>query len=148
MMIQQLNAQGPCGDQISKHKRRRNETIQLQTESTDVVELLRDATVGADCFWCFQRADWWNWLLGSSLLFWCWPQGKQWTYAQDDGMEVYVKGTLPRYHQPARNSLTAVNYFYLGTLYFYSRIDLRLQVSGKFAIKMSSLKARSCLHVQ
>jgi hypothetical protein len=67
-----------------------------EEENLDV-ELERDASVGIDAFQRFQKADWWNWSHRSALIFWRWPEGEQQKYAQD-GMEVYIKRPLPRYH--------------------------------------------------
>jgi hypothetical protein len=89
-----LQAQGPL-DRGSKRQRGGEEEENLD------IELERDASVGIDAFQRFQKADWWNWSHGSALIFWRWPEGEQQKYARD-GMEVYIKKPLPRYHRPAQ----------------------------------------------
>ncbi len=57
-------------------------------------ELLKEADAGCDAVWQFADADWWNWMMGSAFLFWCWGEGKQRRFPWD-GMEVFITGKLP-----------------------------------------------------
>jgi hypothetical protein len=63
-------------------------------------ELLRDAEAGCDAISRFANADWWNWKIGSSLLFWRW-EGEARRFARD-GMEVYITAKLPLNQKPSR----------------------------------------------
>jgi hypothetical protein len=64
-------------------------------------ELLRDAEVGWDAIGRFANADWWNWKMGSTLIFWCWSEGNSKRFARD-GMEIYITARLPRNRKPSR----------------------------------------------
>jgi hypothetical protein len=45
--------------------------------------LLIDADAGEDILLKAIDSDWRDWLLGSTLIFWCWPKGFQRNCAQD-----------------------------------------------------------------
>lgn len=64
-------------------------------------ELLRDAEAGQRALRQVLSSDWWEWSMGSSLLFWRWDQDSQFLAARD-GMEIFVQGTLPTQMRPAR----------------------------------------------
>lgn len=63
-------------------------------------ELRRDVIAGLDGLTRTWKTDWWEWLGGSRLFFWRWPENYQ-TWARD-GVPVWVRGRLPPYKKPQR----------------------------------------------
>jgi len=58
----------------------------------------RDREVGRSCLKCIAGADWWEWRLGSTLLFWRWPTNL--IPIVRDGHPIWVKQPLPCYIRP------------------------------------------------
>ena len=64
-------------------------------------ELAKDVIAGVDAIGRFDKADWWAWKEGSTLLYWRWPAGEQRQSARD-GMSIWIRSKLPRHQQKAR----------------------------------------------
>lgn len=64
-------------------------------------ELLADAEAGCAALAQNVWSSWWGWDYGSSLCFWRWGPQAQRKDARD-GMEIFVKGTLPTYTKAPR----------------------------------------------
>ena len=63
--------------------------------------LLKDADAGYDVLSQVLQGEWWEWSMGSSLLFWRWSTPFQIQCARD-GMPIHVSGALPRNRKPQR----------------------------------------------
>jgi hypothetical protein len=82
------------GDKDSKERDRR------ESESSPADELAKDVVAGIDAIGRLDKADWWTWKNGSTLLYWRWPAGEQ-RRAARDGMPSWIKSKLPRYQRKA-----------------------------------------------
>jgi hypothetical protein len=87
-------------DRIPLHRKRTRGVEEELSKYLDG-ELLRDAEVGCDAIGRFANADWWNWNMGSTLIFWHWAEGDSRRFARD-GMEVYITARLPLNKKPSR----------------------------------------------
>ena len=64
-------------------------------------KLLIDAAAGRQALHQVLSSEWWDWSMGSSLLFWRWDEETQLVAARD-GMVIFVEGELPTKMRRAR----------------------------------------------
>jgi len=67
-------------------------------EITTNRELQADCGAGRECLWRVMESSWWEWTMGSRLLFWRWPKPHR--VAARDGYPPYVQAALPSYKRP------------------------------------------------
>jgi hypothetical protein len=62
--------------------------------ATSLSELVTDTDAGVDVISQVLGGTWWEWVNGSGLFFWRWPEGQQMKAARD-GINIFVWCTLP-----------------------------------------------------
>ena len=61
-------------------------------------KLERTLMAARDCLRCCEYSDWWEWMVGSRLLFWSWPlESQKWAR---DGLPIYLLGQPTDYRKP------------------------------------------------
>jgi len=62
--------------------------------------LAGDWEPGRECLHKGAHSDWWDWKMGSRLMYWRWPENRvRWAR---DGQPHFLTGELPRYRQPQK----------------------------------------------
>ena len=70
------------------------EFLNVAKSSLASSELLADGDMGATALSKALNASWWEWNSGSALFFWRWDPSQR--GAARDGMEIFVRGKLPK----------------------------------------------------
>jgi hypothetical protein len=67
------------------------------TDSVSQAEWSRTISAARDCIWRCDGASWWDWTMGSRLLFWRWP-AESFAWARD-GLPIWLTCTPPQYRK-------------------------------------------------